>query len=599
MYFSELVFSKSKVNPVVKLTSPKLELLAALILARLMNTLKTALSDEIPHFEQVICWGDNTSALFWIKSTKSHEYKQYVRNRVDEILDLTDRNMWRYCPTSCNPADVGSRGQFPSELKRNFLWLNGPSWLFGPPENYPVDLRVSQLEVAKENIASLKLKSKNTSVLLSVPDENSFPSISAVIDASSYSSYHRLLNVTVYVLRFINNLKARIKKDIGNIMCGRITVEEIKAVETLWLFDTQKHFRSLESFKKVEQSLGVYVDDDGLLRCRGTLGNALVPEKSKFPILLPRDSYVTDLIVRNCHQQVLHSGVNDTLNEIRSRLWITRGRQFVKKILHKCVVCRKVLGPSYKLPAPPHLPSFRVCGGPAFDNVGTDYAGPLYIKDPSDTARSIKAYIVIFACCTSRNIHLELVQSMEAETFLMCLHRFVSRRGIPSLIVSDNAQNFKTSKNILKEIFDSEKVRSYLLQKKTDWDFIQAKSPWWGGFYERLIQVVKRVLRKLLRNARLSYEELLTVLTESECTINSRPLTHMTCDEFDGVPLTPSHLLYGRRIQSLPDAQPKIDKDFNSREFITRRMRYVAVLLGHFWKRFNKEYCCLFMSFTI
>ena len=80
MYFSELVCSKSKVNPVVKLTLPKLELLAALILAQLMNTVKTALSDEIPHFEQVICWGDNTSALSWIKSTKSHEYKQYVRN---------------------------------------------------------------------------------------------------------------------------------------------------------------------------------------------------------------------------------------------------------------------------------------------------------------------------------------------------------------------------------------------------------------------------------------------------------------------------------------------------------------------------------------
>ena len=75
-----------------------------------------------------------------------------------------------------------------------------------------------------------------------------------------------------------------------------------------------------------------------------------------------------------------------------------------------------------------------------------------------------------------------LVQSMEAESFLMCLHCSVSRRGIPSLIVSDSAQNFKTSKNILREVFDSEKVMSYLLQKKIDWDFIQAISPWWSGF---------------------------------------------------------------------------------------------------------------------
>ena len=101
------------------------------------------------------------------------------------------------------------------------------------------------------------------------------------------------------------------------------------------------------------------MDDDGVLQCRGRLGNAPVPEESKLPILLPRDSHVTDLIMGNSHQQVLHSGVNDTLNELRSRFWITRGRQFVKKILHKCVVCRKVLGPSYKLPAP-HI--FQVLG---------------------------------------------------------------------------------------------------------------------------------------------------------------------------------------------------------------------------------------------
>ena len=71
---------------------------------------------------------------------------------------------------------------------------------------------------------------------------------------------------------------------------------------------------------------------------------------------------------------------------------------------------------------------------------------------------------------------------MEAESFLMCLRRFVSRRDIPSLVVSENALNFTTSKNILREIFDSEEVKSYLLWKKIHCDFIQAKSPWWGGF---------------------------------------------------------------------------------------------------------------------
>ena len=138
-----------------------------------------------------------------------------MRNREDEILDLTDRNIWHYCPTSCNSADVGSRGQLPCQLKRNFLWLNGPSWLFGLPENYLIVLSVSQLEAAEENTASLKLKSKNTSVLLSVPDEKSFPSISTVIiDASSYSSCHRLLNVTVYVLQFVNYPRQQLRRTL-------------------------------------------------------------------------------------------------------------------------------------------------------------------------------------------------------------------------------------------------------------------------------------------------------------------------------------------------------------------------------------------------
>ena len=76
---------------------------------------------------------------------------------------------------------------------------------------------------------------------------------------------------------------------------------------------------------------------------------------------LVMQQYQKYLNTPNCHQQILYSGVNETLNELRSRFWITRGSQFVKKILHKCVVHRKILGPSYKLPAPPHLSSFRVC----------------------------------------------------------------------------------------------------------------------------------------------------------------------------------------------------------------------------------------------
>ena len=78
------------------------------------------------------------------------------------------------------------------------------------------------------------------------------------------------------------------------------------------------------------------------------------------------------------------------------------------------------------------------------------------------------------------------------------------------------------------------------------------RASWWGGFFERLIQNTKRCLRKTLRNAKLNYDELHNVLVEVEGTLNSRPLTYVSSDD-PQEPLRPSHLMYGRRILSLPE----------------------------------------------
>ena len=111
-----------------------------------------------------------------------------------------------------------------------------------------------------------------------------------------------------------------------------------------------------------------------------------------------------------------------------------------------------------------------------------------------------------------------------------------------------------------------------------------------GGFYERMIQLIKRILRKVLGNARLTYDELYTILVEVECTVNSHPLTYVSTDELEVEPLTPSHLLCGHRIQSLPQVILDNDGSFNEKEILTQRMKYINCLLTHFWKRFTREY---------
>ena len=206
---------------------------------------------------------------------------------------------------------------------------------------------------------------------------------------------------------------------------------------------------------------------------------------------------------------------------------------------------------------------------------------PLRIISP--VVVSIK---VLFTCCVTRAVHLDLVTDMTASTFIRCLRRFAARRGTPALIVSDNAKTFKASEKLLRQLHENREVREHLESNRIDWRFNLERAPWWGGFYERLIGTAKRCLRKVLGNARLNVDELLTVLMELEATLNSRPLTY-DYDELGTEMLTPSHLIYGRRLLSLPEMR---NDEEESETALLRRFRYLAKLRIHFWNRWRREY---------
>ena len=123
-------------------------------------------------------------------------------------------------------------------------------------------------------------------------------------------------------------------------------------------------------------------------------------------------------------------------------------------------------------------------------------------------------------------MHLELVEDLSAAAFRRCLRRFTARHGTPALIVSDNARTFQATEKALNELFNHPEVRADLGNMRVEWKFNLERAPWWGEFFERMVASVKDCLRKTLGNARLSFEKLLTVLAEVECTLNARPLTY-------------------------------------------------------------------------
>ena len=124
------------------------------------------------------------------------------------------------------------------------------------------------------------------------------------------------------------------------------------------------------------------------------------------------------------------------------------------------------------------LPEFRVQGTFAFTTVGIDYLGPLIIK--AERKSKEKVWVCLFSCNMSRAIHLEIVPDLSTEAFLRCLQRFTACRGIPRLITSDNATNFKGASKILLKLIQTPEVQAYLASKRITWCFLLQKAPWQG-----------------------------------------------------------------------------------------------------------------------
>ena len=174
----------------------------------------------------------------------------------------------------------------------------------------------------------------------------------AVIDIERFSGLDHLLHVTTCFEVFMES---------GEVQGGDSL---LLRAELLWIQSTQSSLQDHSSFKEWRQQLGLFQDEEGLWRCRGRISNASVSYNSKYPILLPANEHFTILVIRKAHERVLHNGVKETLTEVRSRYWIVRGRSAIKRVIGRCVICRRFEGQHYSAPPPPPLPAFRVTEEP-------------------------------------------------------------------------------------------------------------------------------------------------------------------------------------------------------------------------------------------
>ena len=431
-----LVIAKTRISPLVQQTIPRLELLAALILTRLMQQIVQVLVTVVS-IDEIVYFTDSEVVIHWIKNVEK-TYTKFVENRVKEIRSKSEIAQWSHIPGKENIADVASRGCDLKKLANMEEWFKGPQWLRRDMDTWFKNENEDKIEESTEEDVNIDVENvlATQDVGCDIPDIQEENSIVEIIDPQRYSSLQRLINVTILVLRFINRCRKRNNDKASN---SEIEEEEGREAKCIWIKYLQKELEKQTKFKKTKVSLGIVKDQHGIYRCTGRIQRANVNFEAKHPVILPNNHYLTKLFVEDAHERVYHNGVKETLSQLRSQFWIVRGRQVVKRILKDCYLCKNLEGLPYSYPDMSPLPEFRLTGERSFKYTGIDFCGPVFIKYGN---KMVKSYIALITCAVSRMVYLELFPDLSSPSLIRCLKRFAARRGIPSLINIRQCKNF-------------------------------------------------------------------------------------------------------------------------------------------------------------
>ncbi|XP_046868771.1 uncharacterized protein LOC124461276 [Drosophila willistoni] len=567
------VCGKTKCAPMRTMSVPRLELQAAVLGTRLMNAVK---SGHCMETEDAILWTDAKTVLRWICSTH-RRYKQFVGNRVTEILESTDASQWRWVPTADNVADEATRPQGQVDFSQKSRWMCGPKFLQQPQDLWPQ----STTDLTDIEVAADVEESPCEFALVVANDE--------FIQFQRFSEYNRLLRTMTWVLRFVCRCRRQQhehgKYGLTAAECAEAELVLVRVAQREAFPDELHRLYANRPVQPTSELKGLlpYVDDLAILRASGRIDAALcLPYGARRPIILTHRHPLTDLIVRHYHVRMKHQNVNATITEIRMKFWITKVRRVLQRVIRNCGVCKL----QRATPTPPlmgPLPEDRLKpGGWPFEYTGLDYFGPLLV---TVGRRQEKRWVALFTCLRTRAIHLELAHDLSTDSCILAMRNFMCRRGPVRKLGSDNGKNFIGADREAKrftDVFEADKIQDELATRCVEWIFNCPLNPAEGGVWERMVRCVKRVLAHTVKDVAPKEHVLQSLLIEAANIVNSRPLTHMPISVDQEAPLMPNDLLKGTsNIPDTPAESEELPKPCETR----KQWRMARLLRDRFWKR--------------
>ena len=542
----------------------RLELISGHMGANLVKNLCQALKN-LP-IASITVWMDSMVALYWI-TNPGKAWKTFVSNRVQKISQITEENtvQWKHCPSEKNVADLGSRGASIEKLEKG-NWFQGPKWLLDE-KNWPAQPALKSSKQSSEEAKPMK-----EIVAFSKENEVMIDEWDSLLERKPYWT---TLRITAWVLRFVNNCKAKVNNTKKSR--GALTTEEILRGREYWILRAQKNIQeNLERPGwKLEKDLKT-----GILKCVGRV-------QEYQPIYLENGTFAQKLIQHE-HERIKHFGLASTMAAIRENWHILNMRSLVKRYIRNCNICKVFSTKPYGANLTAPMPKFRTEQSRPFEFTGVDFAGPIIYK--IGKKEEAKAYIVIFTCAVMRAIHLEVTKSQTAEEFTRKLNAFIARKTRPAVIISDNGGAFKATAEWIKKLRKSESLLDFLARQEIKWNFNLSKSPWWGAIYERIIKDIKTTLHKTLGRSHLSFEQLESIIIDIECHLNNRPLTYIETEVGEGKVLTPNSILWGQNAYTLEDTEVDMDS-------VAKCQRRLENVRSHAWTRWSREYVRTLMDY--
>ncbi|XP_022096554.1 uncharacterized protein LOC110982458 [Acanthaster planci] len=594
------LLAKARVTPQHAVSIPRLELCGAVLATELAKIIQSEFKDRMS-IDSTSFYTDSKIVLSYI-SNESKRFHVYVANRVHKIHTMSTPNQWHHVPTDENPADLASRSVPASQLNAT-MWFRGPNFLWNQEDTS----RIVEIHARDEflvNQEDPEVRKESRVIHTSVEDEAHGSANTkngqqlGCSRFSRFSSWTTLLRAVSTLISHVKGFKSQNDETDKNpprqVTSGVLQQAEnviLRAVQNEYFHDETAALKSggTNALKKDSplRKLSPFIDEDGIIRVGGRLRRADLDLGGRHPVLLPKSSHISILVIRHFYHEVQHQGRHLTLASVRAGgKWIIGAHDLVRSVINRCTVCRKLRGkPLTQVMA--DLPEDRLQATPPFTNVGMDVFGPWSVitRKTRGGSAEAKRWAVLFTCLCTRAVHVEVIEAMDTSALISALRRFCSLRGPIARLRCDRGTNFIGAEGTLNQ----EQVARYLTSKNCEWIFNPPKASHFGGIWERQIGIIRRVLDSMfiqLGKHQLTHDVLITFMAEACAIVNSRPITTISSDANDPLPLTPAMLL---TLKSHPvDAPPGnfVKEDLYGRQH-WRRVQYLA---NQFWTRWRKEY---------